>query len=512
MDNATLRVALMGVGSAATVLVGLALVKQLLARRYTSAGPSLPPGPPPLPIVGNALEVPSDEAWLTYTKWQKQYGDIVYCRLLGTDVVVLNSEKVAEVLLERRSRIYSSRPHLATRVPFGWGFHFVFEEYGDKWRTNRRLFHQSFREEMTMHYHPFLQRSSHQLLLNLRRDPARLFEYLSLFANSAMLSSIYGYETNDVHDPFVRNGEKAFATLDVITPEKSVLLELFPFILDLPDWFPGIALQRHARAARRVIHDYIEKPFQFTMKNLQAEASFPSMLSDSIRRFAHRQDEFSENMMKEVSAAAFTGGAETTSSTLLVLVLAMVLHPDVQRRAQEEIAATIGSVRLPALEDRPALPYIDAVIREVMRWQPVVPLAVPHATVENDVYDNYFIPKGSTVILNTWAISRNPEKYPNPETFDPGRFLDADGQLTEDGVKWNFGYGRRICPGRHLAEAGVWISAACLLATFSFLKAKDESGRDVEFEPKWTTGLNHAPWYRSLAALYQGKARSCTEP
>ncbi|EIW83948.1 cytochrome P450, partial [Coniophora puteana RWD-64-598 SS2] len=248
---------------------------------------------------------------------------------------------------------------------------------------------------MTMHYRPFFQRACNRLLINVLKDPSKLFDYLNLFAGSTMLSSIYGYETNDIHDPLVRNGERALTTLEAITPEKSVLIELFPFILSLPNWFPGVSLQKNARAARRTLHEYVEKPYQFTTDRLQQDPSFPGMLSDSIRRFSNRNNSFSKEAMKQVSAAAFTDSLKLqTASTLLVFVLAMVMHPDVQRRAQEEMRTVTGNDRLPVLEDRSSLPYFGAIIREVMRWHPVVPLAVPHAAIDDDVYDNYFIFKG----------------------------------------------------------------------------------------------------------------------
>ncbi|EIW83949.1 cytochrome P450 [Coniophora puteana RWD-64-598 SS2] len=450
MDTSTKNSILAGIVPALLAVFFLTLYFRRIQSQLNVGGLPLPPGPPQLPLIGNALDVKADEPWLTYTKWRDQYGDIVRCRLPGSKIILIGSEKVADDLLEKRSRKYSSRPHFATRAAFGWDFHFAWEGYGDKWRVDRRLFQQSFREEMTMHYHPFLLRASQRLLLNISKDTNNLFDYLALFAGSAMLSSIYGYETNDINDSFFRTGEDALVLLEVLTPEKSVPLELFPFVPNLPDWFPGVSLQRHARSARKILHEYVERPYQFTLKSL-------------------------------------------TSSTLLVFVLAMVLHPDVQRRAQEELEAIVGNNRLPTLEDRPSLPYLGAVIREVMRWHPVVPLAIGHATVEDDVYENYFIPKGYTIIPNTWAISRDSTKYPDPETFNPDRFLNADGKLNGDSVKWNFGWGRRICPGRHIAEAGVWLAAARLLATFSFLKPKDRDGRDVDFEPKWTSGVTSHP-------------------
>ncbi|KAL0959196.1 hypothetical protein HGRIS_014474 [Hohenbuehelia grisea] len=97
--------------------------------------------------------------------------------------------------------------------------------------------------------------------------------------------------------------------------------------------------------------------------------------------------------------------------------MAMALHPDVVKRAQSELDEVLGGNRLPIFEDRSLLPYVGAILREVLRWRPVAPLALPHATSEDDIYQGYFIHKNTTVVPNIWAMSRDPLKYPDPEVF-----------------------------------------------------------------------------------------------
>jgi len=116
-----------------------------------------------------------------------------------------------------------------------------------------------------------------------------------------------------------------------------------------------------------------------------------------------------------------------------------------------------------------------------------------HAAVESDVYRGYYIPKGATITPNVWAMCHNEEKYTNASEFNPDRFLNADGTLTDDTVSVVWGFGRRICPGRHLAEASLWSAMACLLTVFKFSKAKDESGREIEINPRWHGGLSVRP-------------------
>ncbi|EIW84794.1 cytochrome P450 [Coniophora puteana RWD-64-598 SS2] len=161
----------------------------------------------------------------------------------------------------------------------------------------------------------------------------------------------------------------------------------------------------------------------------------------------------------------------------------MVLYPEVQKRAQEEIDKVVGTDRLPDFQDRASLPYLEAVYRETMRLKPVGPIGVPHAATNEDVYKGYYIPKGK-------AMSQNPVKYPDPSAFKPERFLDSEGKLNDDTVTYAFGFGRRICPGRHFASGSSWIAMANILASFSIGKAKDAAGNPIDCEPDWYLAIS----------------------
>ncbi|KAG1897416.1 cytochrome P450 [Suillus fuscotomentosus] len=132
----------------------------------------------------------------------------------------------------------------------------------------------------------------------------------------------------------------------------------------------------------------------------------------------------------------------------MTFALAMVLYPDVQRRAQAEINSVVGRDCLPTFEDRMSLPYIESVLCETLRWQPVIPLGVPHATMSDDTYNGYVIPKG-LLFLFTEGISWDKKWYPEASCFMPQRFLDVNGALTDDNpVGYTFGFDQRACPGR----------------------------------------------------------------
>jgi cytochrome P450 len=164
-------------------------------------------------------------------------------------------------------------------------------------------------------------------------------------------------------------------------------------------------------------------------------------------------------------------------------VLAMLAYPETQARAQAELDAVVGRTRLPTFADYPHLPYIHAMVKELLRWRPIVPLITPHRSIKDDWYEGTFIPKGTICIANAWHMNRDPEIFgKNTDDFDPARYLDAHGEmapglseLKKDG-HFSYGFGSRICVGRHMADSSLFINIATLLWAMNFERKKDASG------------------------------------
>ncbi|QRW13590.1 cytochrome P450 family protein [Ceratobasidium sp. AG-Ba] len=178
--------------------------------------------------------------------------------------------------------------------------------------------------------------------------------------------------------------------------------------------------------------------------------------------------------IREVAIGLLAGGTDTGVGSLIVFVIAMLLFPEVQSKAQKEIDSVVGIGRLPTVEDQPNLQYIRRIMLECARWQPVVPLAVPRRCSEDNEYHGYLIPEGAIIFGNVWAISRNEDVYPDPETFNPDRFLDPN--LPPAPV---FGWGRRVCPGMYYSDSSLFLVIVSMLAAYNIVPPKDEAGNFV---------------------------------
>ncbi|KAG1850509.1 cytochrome P450 [Suillus tomentosus] len=389
-------------------LVSFVVVQSLQKKRDTKKHP-LPPGPPPLPFVGNVIGIDPDHPWLAYSRWATEYGEIVYTRLFSQDIVIINSERVAHDLLDRRSHNYSTRPPGLVHILdfFGHDYSTTFLPYSDKWRLHRRIFHEAFRLEAVSSFRPIQMRNAHNLILNLLASPEMYGTHLHTFSTSTIMSIMYDYAIAPVNDPFLALIERSLEIdVRVFRPEVAAVVTQFPILEKLPPWLPGASFVRDAIVQRTLVPMIVDMPFEHVKNSMAAGTAAPSVVSDALKRIPVKtQDEGEAAVLeKGIKESSATGYAGTTTSTLYVFLLAMVLYPEVQARAQAEIDSVIGETleRLPDWDDRASMPYINAIILETLRWFPVAPLGIAHATVNDDIYEGYYIPKGATVVPNAW--------------------------------------------------------------------------------------------------------------
>jgi len=194
----------------------------------------------------------------------------------------------------------------------------------------------------------------------------------------------------------------------------------------------------------------------------------------------------------------YSAGAETTYTSLSWWALAMIAHPDYQRRAQAELDAVVGRSRVPTFSDISGLPYIQAMVKEVLRWRPPLPFSLPHSTTEDDWYDGMFIPKGTTCLPNLWQCHHDPVAYgEDAASFNPGRFLDSCGKVTSGPAETRgeghvtYGFGKRSCIGNHVANDSLFIFLATSLWALNFERVCDDRGREIPLDTEsfFDTGI-----------------------
>ncbi|KIM58375.1 hypothetical protein SCLCIDRAFT_1096223 [Scleroderma citrinum Foug A] len=448
------------------------------------------PGPKGLPFIGNVFDINISAPWLTYTEWGKRYGGIVHCTLFGRDFVIINEKKIVHELLELRGAIYADRPSLSFIDFFGLDFNTAIKPYGKRWRLHRKMFNLAFNKRASMTYKPIQMQKVRQMLQKLVATPQDYVKHAEAFSGSVIMAISYGYNSMPEDDPFVSKAMRhAELVINVVTTERAAIYSALPILSYIPSWLPGGRYKKWAGHIRALGREVRDEPVNYVKQNMSSDSVRNSLVNLLLARDIARDESCGhEEVVKEAAATAFLAAQDTTFSVMLVFILAMIRYPEVQIKAQEEIDRVVGQDRLPDFSDREILPYVQCVFIETMRWKPVAPLAVPHATLSDDIYDGMYVPKGSTVLINTWAITQNEEHYPNPTVFIPERHLNADGKFAEDSVPV-FGFGRRICPGRHLADQSVWSLMVSILATLHITKAKDELGNEIDVQPEFTTGI-----------------------
>lgn len=266
-------------------------------------------------------------------------------------------------------------------------------------------------------------------------------------------------------------------------------VDLFPMLRHLPEWFPGAGFKRTAREWKAMNEASAYIPYNFVKKQMEMGAHQPSYISELIE--ARSQGDHSQVPPEEKKVIAWTaqtifaGGSDTTVGTLRAFVLAMMLYPRVQQKAQEEIDRVIGPHRLPGFQDQIKLPYISALVKEMLRWFPVVPI-VGRKTDSEVFVRGYRIPKNLYTFLHVWWFLHDPQTYADPMAFDPNRFLEPRSEPDPGAV---FGFGRRICAGRFFAQDNLFITAARILAAFTISKSVDADGKPIDVQLTHSTGV-----------------------
>ncbi|KAG9218373.1 hypothetical protein CCMSSC00406_0007256 [Pleurotus cornucopiae] len=368
---------------------------------------------------------------------------------------------------------------------------FSFQPYGQQWRDRRRAFWQEFNPEHgRINHRPVQLQYARDLIRRLYESPLDFDIHARHMIAAAILTITYGLDIQEKGDPNIAMADKALKHLDVAFIG-TYMVDVLPFLRNLPRWMPGAGFQTTGESSRHDLRLMVELPYAKARKLLQEGRGESSFIHRALSRRHITDGGKEERDIMETAATAYLGASETSLFSVVLFFAAMAQNPDVQAKAQQELDQHLDH-RLPDFDDQPHLPYTFAVMLETLRWQPIAPLGVPHSLVSDDEYKGYYLPNGSIVFYNIWAILRDEAMFPEPDTFNPSRFL-KDGEINtqlRDRVMTTFGFGRRICPGRYYALDGLWISMVSILSVFTIGKATNGCGHPIDIDLEYTADLN----------------------
>ncbi|KAH8885882.1 cytochrome p450 monooxygenase [Thozetella sp. PMI_491] len=461
----------------------------LVAKVYKigSRASDLPPGPPTLPLIGNLHLMPTKRPHVQFQKWAKQYGP-VYSLMLGSKtMIVLSSDVAVKDLLDKRSGMYSDRPDMfiGQRIASG-NLRLVVMRYGDNWRMIHRMIHNILNIKAAVTYVPYQDLENKILLSGLLDSPDDMLFHIRRFTYSLSTQMIFGYRCVSNRDPNLLQLFSCFEKWGELSGSSSAqLADLYPILQSLPSVIsPNV---RYAKKLHEVEKKLYVGHWMRSKNALDSGTGLPCFCNDIYR--AQVTEKFSDDAAGYISGSLLEAGSDTTASTLYGFILALLVWPEIQRKAQEEIDRVVGPDRLPVIEDYENLPYIRCCIKESLRWMPTVILGVPHSVLKEDNYMGYRIPEGSTIINNVWAIHMDPERSPNPRVFNPDRFKDDHTTLYQSAVgdttkrdNFVFGAGRRLCQGIHIAERSLFLGISRFIWAFHFSTPKDASGNPIQYD------------------------------
>ncbi|CAA7261265.1 unnamed protein product [Cyclocybe aegerita] len=433
--------------------------------------------------MGNLFELLCKHPWKEYARWAKKYNsDIISLHIPGVTFVILNNEEVVQDLFVKRAPIYSDRPHvklfdmlsLTPRI-------FPFQNHDERWRNARKAFTLHVARENSSHTRLHQLTASRRLVLRLLGTQDPPYD-VRLAAGDYILSAMYGIPPHEQEEFVATANETVSLALELSF--KGFLVTIFPFLMHLPSWCPGPGLAMKMDRLVKYLDAMIRVPFQAVQADMatrRLKSSVTSRYLSSLEDYANTPTE-ELNYMADVFGIAYSAGADTVGALSNSFVLAMLLYPEVQRKAHVALETVLRG-RFPDFGDYEKIPYIDAIVQEVLRWNPVAPLGLLHASKEEDSYKDYVIPKGAICIANVWAMLHNEERYgPGADEFRPERFLNTDGALdlsrtNSDGA---FGFGRRKCPGASIAKEYLWILFATILSAYDIVDGTDKDGQALD--------------------------------
>ncbi|PLB46529.1 cytochrome P450 [Aspergillus steynii IBT 23096] len=444
-----------------STLAGLVILRLLYEFRRDR---KLPPGPRRLPFIGNIHQVPQVLPWRTFDDWSKKYGPIWSAQFGRQTMIMIADPAIARELLDKRGSVYSDRPRMVmANENVTKGMHLLVRHYDDRYRLHQRMEAPVLSPRASSTYHPIQDLESKQLLHDFlgSNDFHKIIERYSV---SLLYALTYGFRLETGDEQEIHSAREVLSNFVYAGRPGTWIVDAIPILNRLPAPFTPwkkeaerlfkIEADQHMRNMNRALTN---EPWNWTKEfsnSKQAQIMPPIELAYDLGILAN-------------------AGMETTSAVMQIFVLAAVTRPRFISVAQEELDRVVGTNRLPEFSDRDNLPYIIAIVEETLRWRPMVPGGFPHATQQDDTYMGYRIPKGATVIPLFWSMTMDETRFENPDDFCPERWLDR----TEGGFTNWFGYGRRVCTGRHIAMNSLYLLIARILWAYNIRAREGPDGK-----------------------------------
>ncbi|KIJ67582.1 hypothetical protein HYDPIDRAFT_174015 [Hydnomerulius pinastri MD-312] len=418
----------------------------------------LPPSPPATKLLGHIL--PHKDPFLKVAPWIDEYGPLISLRIGLTKYVIIGRHEETMEIMEKQGGALVDRPRfIAAGELLTGGLAIILAGPGERLKRMRRALHSHLQPKAAQTYEPMQMLHAKDTILGLLETPDHYQGHVRTYAASVVIKLTYGKSApTHATDPDVLQVRKSLDRFRAVFRPGAYLVDIFPFLKYLP-WYGRDLRNGHAddlSLYRRQL-DNVRRD----MMSGDAGPSFGKYLIEN-----EADGGLTEPEMVFLAGSFFGAGSDTTALSICNVMLAAARHPEAQAMVHAELDEVVGSLRAPTFDDDESLPILRAFILESMRWRPLAPMGVPHRATEDIIWDGYCIPAGTTVFGNHWAISRDPEVFPDPEKFDLTRWLTSDGKLRGDLKFPYFGFGRRICPGQHVANRSIFINALLILWSF----------------------------------------------
>uniref|UniRef100_F1N6N4 unspecific monooxygenase n=1 Tax=Bos taurus TaxID=9913 RepID=F1N6N4_BOVIN len=449
--------------------------------KQSSGKGKLPPGPTPLPILGNILQLDVKNISKSLTNLSKVYGPVFTVYFGMKPIVVLHGyEAVKEALIDLGEE-FSGRGMfpLAERANIVNGILF---SNGKTWKEIRRF------SLMTLRNFGMGKRSIEDrvqeeaccLVEELRKtnglpcDPT----FILGCAPCNVICSIIFQNRFDYKDPvFLDLMERLNEILRILSSPWVQVCNNFPALFDYLPGSHNKVLKNVANLKSFVLEKAMEHKASLDINNPR----------DYIDCFLIRMEQEKQNQQLEFTLENLTttvfdlfgAGTETMSTTLRYGLLLLLKHPEVTAKVQEEIDRVIGRHRSPCMQDRSHMPYTDAVVHEIQRYIDLVPSSLPHMVTHDIELRNYIIPKGTDILTSLTSLLHDDKEFPDPEVFDPGHFLDQSGNFRKSDYFMAFSTGKRVCLGKGLALMELFLFLTTILQKFTLKSMVDPKDLDI---------------------------------